>query len=283
MINHHTTERKKHTAELAFLPAFAARSINRCNLPAVILGGYTYQQYPAPLTIDGVFELHREFFQGLESIHCAEDRSHHFRQYMCSAFLLGKSEEAGFDPESRIHHQKLDYLRLLRGWMFDADGVEGAVMKRWVESRFGLQTLNHKGLLREHSGPVYEAFHADYVRGLYNSNALESQLDLLFSYCQYELQRQCPEKTHQTLYRAVNHINEHRVDDGSVGSSQLLLNNLNSFSSDRYLAETFGDVILEIAVPVSKLLYFPELLKGVLRGESEYIVLGGVYQATVIR
>ncbi len=267
----------------ASLPAFARGSLNRCNLPAVILGSHTYQQHPVALAIDGVAELHGEFFRGLKTLDSAELRALHFHQYMCAAFLLGKSEEAGLTPESCVvRRDKVDYLRLLRGWMFNPDGIEGAVLKRWVESRFGLLTLNHCGLLKDTNSSAYQHYHADYVRGLYNSNALEAQLDLLYSYCQYELQRRWPERTHWLLYRGVNHIDGYSKLGKRKGNQQfLLLNNLNSFSSDRELSDTFGDIILESHIPVSKLLYFPELLTDVLKGEQEFLVLGGVYQATV--
>jgi len=267
------------------LPLFARSSLNRCNLPATILGSHSYQQHPVPLSIDCVDVLHREFFEALQTIDDAELRTVHFRQYMCSAFLLGQSDEAGFTPENgAMRGDKLDYLRLLRGWMFDSDSIEGAVLKRWVESRFGLQTLNHHGILENSSSPAYVAYQADYVRGLYNTNALESQLDLLYSFCQYELQRRWPERTHWHLFRGVNHIAKHHKIKKLGGHQQLLLfNNLNSFSDDHYLAETFGDVILKAAIPSTKLLFFPDLLAGVLKGESEYLVVGGIYQSTIIR
>ena len=287
MMNFHTIQNKKRETPpdcSASLPAFARSSLNRCNLPAVILGSHTYQQHPLPLAIDGVDELHGNFFRGLDAIQTAEERALHFRQYMRAAFLLDHTDEAGFTPENcAIRHDKLDYQRLLRGWMFNPDGIEGAVMKRWVESRFGLLTLNHRGLLDGVNSAAYKHYQADYVRGLYNTNALESQLDLLYSYCQYELQRRWPERTHWLLYRGVNRIDEHNRLGGTADDQQLLLNNLNSFSCDRDLSDTFGDVILETRVPVTKLLYFPELLTGVLKGESEYMVIGGVYQVTIIR
>ena len=288
MTDFHTTQTKKretHSDYCASLPAFAASSLNRCNIPAVVLGCHTYQQHPVPLAIDGVAELHGDFFRALDAIQSADERAVHFRQYMCSAFLLDHIDEAGFSPENcAIRRDKADYLRLLRGWMFNPDGVEGAVIKRWVESRFGLLTLNHCGLLDGVSSAAYKSYHTDYVRGLYNTNALESQLDLLYSYCQYEQQRRWPERTHWLLYRGVNNIDEHnRLGDTADGQQLLLLNNLNSFSCDRDLSDTFGDIILETSVPVTKLLYFPELLSGVLKGESEYMVIGGVYQVTIIR
>lgn len=288
MTDYDITENKKRAKKGNYctsLPAFASSSLNRCNLPAVILGSYTYQQHPVPLAIDGVAELHKHFFRALDAVNSAAERAVHFRQYMRAAFLLGKSEEAGFVPgSSAIHREKADYLRLLRGWMFNSDGVEGAVMKRWVESRFGLLTLNHCGLLEDANSTAYQHYQADYARGLYNTNALEAQLDLLYSYCQYELQRRWPTRTHYLLYRGVNHINEHnKLAQLGHGQQLLLLNNLNSFSDDRDLSDTFGDVVLETYAPAAKLLYFPELLTGVLKGECEYLLLGGAYQVTISR
>ncbi|MYM64896.1 NAD(+)--dinitrogen-reductase ADP-D-ribosyltransferase [Pseudomaricurvus sp. HS19] len=280
------TQRNSGATEITHpvsLPLFARLSINRCNQPAVILGSRTFQQHPVPLCLDGVQELHSQLFRALEDIDEAEVRALHFRQYMSSAFLLGKSDEAGFDPANQgVRRDKADYLRLLRGWMFNADGVEAAVLKRWVESRFGLRALNHRGSLSDPNSETYERFEADFQRGLYNSNALESQLDLLYSYCQYELQRRWPDETHRTLYRGLNWLEDHYViEQPSADECVLLLNNLNSFSCDRDHASAFGDVILEATIPLCKLIYFPGLLPGVLQGESEYLVLGGVCAASM--
>ena len=266
------------------LPAAARSSLNRCNLPAVILGSHTYQQYPVPLFIDGVSELHNDFFKAISVIDEATERARHFRQYMCSAFLLGKSEQAGLcDETCVVRREKSDYQRLLRGWMFNPDGIEAAVLKRWVESRFGLNTLNHCGLITAENNQGYQHYHRDYVRGLYNSNALEAQLDLLYTYCQYECKRHFPTQTHLTLYRGINSLNKHnKLGTTAQAEPLLLLNNLSSFSCDREYADAFGDVIFEAQVPSTKLLYFPELLPGVLKGEGEYLVIGGVYQAKVV-
>jgi len=270
------------TTQYPELPTFAYHALNRCNLPAVILGSATYQQYPSALFIDCVGEFHRPLFDALASIAEASTRALHFKQYMKSAFLLDKTSQAGF-TKGAIRSDKLDYLRLLRGWMFNADGIEGAVLKRWVESRFGLATLNHHGPISAINNPLHARYQADYVQGLYNSNALESQLDLLYYYCQYELSRRWPKQQHLLLYRGINHIeNYHQVSVINHFKRFVLLNNLNSFSDDRYLTESFGDVILETHVPMTKLLYFPQLLTGVLQGENEYLVLGGIYPVTIV-
>lgn len=268
------------TSGEATLPAWARRSINRCNLPPVILGSLTFQQQPEPLLIDGVQALHRPFFTALDELEQPQERALHFRQYMCSAFLLNQVEAAGADPQhQRLKRHKADYLRLLRGWMFNADGVEAAVLKHWVESRFGLLPRNHRGSLKDTSGQAYAAYLAEVSRGLYNANALEAQLDLLYSFCQYELSRRFPAQVHWPLYRGVNRLEAHELLSRSeTGDCLLVLNNLNAFSSDRDTAGAFGDAILETQVPGPKLLYFPGLLPDILQGEQEHLVIGGVYQ-----
>jgi len=136
--------------QYATLPAYARRSINRCNLPAIILGSLTFQQSPAPLLIDGVWELHGELFRSLEPVQDAATRAEYFKDYMRASFLLDDPDQAGFDPDTQgVKRAKADYLRLLRGWMFNADSLEGAVLKYWVESRFGLIPRSHRGTLRD--------------------------------------------------------------------------------------------------------------------------------------
>ncbi len=267
-------------AQSTSLPPWARSSLNHCNLPAVILGSLTFQQYPSLLQIDGALELHRRFFQSLAAVTLPASRAILFMDYMRSGFLLDNLDAAGFEQgKTRFKRDKANYLRLLRGWMFDSDGIEGAVLKRWVESRFGLLPRSHRGALDDVQSPAYAAYVDAFRQGLYNANALEAQLDLLYSYCQYELQRQYPERTHLTLFRGVNQIEAHalRIDTESDGRV-LLLNNLNSFSDDPHHADAFGDHVFCARVPQVKLVYFPGLLPGVLQGEAEYLVLGGVYQ-----
>ncbi|MBA55079.1 MAG: NAD(+)--dinitrogen-reductase ADP-D-ribosyltransferase [Pseudomonadales bacterium] len=268
------------TSKPTTLPAYARSSINHCNLPAVILGGLTYQKHPVPLMIDGAMEFHRQLFRSLDEIDEASVRAVHFQDYMSSSFLLDHKDRAGFDAESqRVRRGKADYLRLLRGWMFDSDSIEGAVLKRWVESRFGLLTRNHRGPLRDFESSAYHAYQADFVRGLYNANALEAQLDLLYSYCQYELRRRFPGQQHWSLYRGINRLESYdEVQPLADNRMMVLLNNLNSFSSDREHACAFGDSVLTAQVPLPKLLYFYDLLPGILKVEREFLVIGGVYE-----
>jgi len=58
----------------------------------------------------------------------------------------------------------------------------------------------------------------------------------------------------------------------------ILLNNLSSFSIHRERAEEFGDHLLRVQVPISKVFFYNRMLPGMLKGEDEYVVIGGVYE-----
>ena len=59
------------------------------------------------------------------------------------------------------------------------------------------------------------------------------------------------------------------------------LNNLVSFSLSEEDASCFGDWVMEVQVPTSKVLVYPDLLPGqVLQGEQEVLALGGDYEVT---
>lgn len=116
-------------------------------------------------------------------------------------------------------------------------------------------------------------------RGLYNTNALEAQLDLLYAYGQYEQRRQQPAVTHLNLYRGFNRFS----DDQVLAKPErrrwiVLLNNLSSFSVRRERAEEFGDHLLRAQVPLTKVFFYNRMLPGMLKGEDEYVVVGGIYE-----
>ena len=80
-----------------------------------------------------------------------------------------------------------------------------------------------------------------------------------------------------TLYRGVNRIADHEVlEKGKGGRQVILLNNLGSFTCSRERACEFGDYILSVEVPLTKIFFHCGLLPGVLRGEDEFLVIGGV-------
>ncbi len=156
---------------------------------------------------------------------------------------------------------------MLRGWGFDSSGREGAVLKGWVESRFGLAVQYHQG-----------NFAFDRCKGLYGTNALESQLDLVYTYCQYELALSHSQQSHLTLYRGVNALDEYRVLERDGKRAVVLMNNVSSFTHSRERADEFGDYVIEARVPLVKVLAYYDLLPKLLRGEGEFLVVGGVYK-----
>lgn len=264
------------------LPTSAHLPINRCNLPPVILGSLSFQQHPTALTIDGIHELHKDFFKTLNNIRTHKQRADYFMDYMTVHFRMHNLEDAGLMTGDTGKRTNADYLRMLRGWLFDADSQEAAVLKSWVESRFGLLPRYHKGELTDYSGKNCQLYLHERSRGLYATNALEAQIDLLYSYCQYELAREYSENQHLQLYRGVNRVDSYEILN-RIDRNQaiVLLNNLNSFTRNRDRAGEFGDYILEADVPWQKILFYSRLLPGVLSGEEEMLVIGGVYKVNI--
>ncbi len=266
------------------LPHLARQPINRCNLPADILGGLTYQRHPMPLQIDGVAELYKPLWALLDDIAEAGERAERFAGYLEKHFRLKQPEDAGLVAGQSGRRSKTNYLRVVRGWAFDSESREAAVLKGWVESRFGLCPRHHGQPLREPGSAAWQRYVEIRAQGLRGTNALESQLDLLYGYSQYELARQFPQRTHLRLYRGVNRLAEHEtIQDHPQGEKVLLLNNINSFSRSRERAGEFGDDLLAIDVPLPKLAFFSQLLPGMLRGEDEYVVIGGLYRVRLAR
>jgi NAD+--dinitrogen-reductase ADP-D-ribosyltransferase len=262
------------------LPREARLPINRCNLPAVVLGGLTYQQHPSPLLLDGVAELHADLFRRLRAAPVAA-RAEVFRDYLTVHFQLEWPEQMGFTGQKKSR-TKANYARMIRGWSFDSDSREGAVLKGWVESRFGLTPRFHGQPLRDPNGEAYARYLEMRSQGLYGTNALEAQLDLVYSFCQLELALRHPSARHVTLYRGVNRMADHEVlARGGQGSHVILLNNISSFTHSRERACEFGDYILAVEVPLTKIFFHCGLLPGVLQGEDEFLVVGGAVDVTL--
>jgi NAD+--dinitrogen-reductase ADP-D-ribosyltransferase len=264
----------------ATLPREARLPINRCNLPAVVLGGLTFQQHPTELLLDGVAELHRNLFQRLEAA-APEARPEVFRDYMTVHFQLEWPEEMGFTGH-RKSRAKANYIKMIRGWSFDSDSREGAVLKGWVESRFGLMPRYHGQPLRDPAGDAYWRYLEMRSQGLYGTSAhrgaARSGLYLL------------PVRTGAAIRaRGMSRSTAASIacptmkcwQKRSGGHHILLLNNLNSFTCSRERAGEFGDYILAVDIPLTKIFFHCGLLPGVLQGEDEFLVVGGVVDVTL--
>lgn len=256
-------------------PRHALIPINRCNLPARVLASIDFQLSPIPLRIDGVDALYGDLTRLLSDAETQEARQRCFHDYMTLRFRLPAEDLPDSPLEEPQLRPKAHYSRLLRGWFFDADSREGAVWKGWVESRFGLLTRYHKVPIPGPESDAYDRFMEERVRGIYNTNALETQLDLLYTYAQFELQRRYPDRTHLTLYRG----SRGSLYDSYAGRPVKLFNNISSFSLDPEEALRFGNRVLKVEVPLVKIICFESLLPGQLHGEREFMVLGGLFLA----
>ena len=196
-----------------------------------------------------------------------------FMEHMRVAFELDQEQQAG-QPKSF----GISYLRMLRGWLFDANRPEGAVMKGWAESRFGLRPLFHKEPINSLNDDAYYIYLMEKMSPRFNNNAIFSQFDILYEYCQYFLERFAPVKGKKILYRAINLQNDDaRIIKRLSKRDWIVRNNcLTSYSACRERASEFGDVVLEVEVPYQKIFCCPEILPGTFPTyEHEAIVLGG--------
>ena len=255
--------------------------LNRCNLPPWIIASCEFQERPQPLEIDGARATDRRLFAQLEATSDPEQRGQIFHDYLSVKFRLHEWDQYEASARASLRHS---YVRFLAGWGVDSNGHAGAVLKAWVESRFGLRATYHHGVLANDRTAV-ERYAIDRMKGASQTMGLSMQFDLLYTFCQDELRRRHPGCEHLTLYRGTHDPEEYALREGSVAGAPLVrLNNLSSFSSDRETAWEFGSSVWEVRVPLSKIVFFSGLLpKHLLEGESEYLVLGGEYRVRPLR
>lgn len=256
------------------------QSTNLVGLPAGLIASVAFNDHPQHLRIAGSHETHRGLFRLLEESSGPADAEEKFRRYMDIVFGLKPSEyEIRHAGERRF---RPSYLKLIEGWGFDSNSPQGAVLKGWVESRFGLVPTYHKAPLERFPSPAWVDYLQEKFSSRFHGNSIHAQLDLLFEYCQWSIRRfGLPARDFVTLWRGVNRHDEQMVVGGSLRSGECVvrMNNLVSFTISRERADEFGDWILEVRVPAVKLLYFPGLLSTtVLAGEGEVLALGGYYR-----
>jgi NAD+--dinitrogen-reductase ADP-D-ribosyltransferase len=208
---------------------------------------------------DGLFEL-------LDGLDDPADRVAAFTEYMPFRFQ--------FDPTAG--EPPAYYLRLLRSWSTDSNRRSGAVLKSWVESRFGLRATYHGGVLAEDPA-ARERYDRDRRTG---AQGVAVQLDLVYAFCQYELARRRPGERWMTLYRGTHDPEEYAVRSEGAGDGSLVeLNSLSSFTSDREVAWEFGSSVWEVRIPHAKILFFGGMLpRHFPESEAEHLVLGGAYR-----
>src|ERR1039457_7513180 len=164
-------------------------SFNHCNLPPWVIASRHFNENPQSLEIQGVKDGNRFLFEKLVCIASPEERALIFNDFMSVKFQLHHWQDQTDTARKSI---KNSYLRFLRGWMMDSNSIEGAVLKGWVESRIGIPPRYHRICIPSIHCEEYMAFAVDRTKGSARTNAINSQLDILYEYCQYELARKFP-------------------------------------------------------------------------------------------
>ncbi len=257
-------------------------SFNLCNLPPWAIASRHFNRHPQRLEIQGVRRANRRLFAHLDELADPVGRGGYFHDYMDVTFQL--HQWAGEATVSARKSLKNSYLRFLRGWMFDANSREGAVLKGWVESRFGLPPTFHRETIHDIHGEAYFRYLVDRMQGSARTSAINNQLDVLYEFVQYELARRYPSRHQFTLYRGINDFDEHLILE-ELGRRRYLLrlNNLNSFTDDFERAWEFGSKVLRAEVPLAKVVFRGDLLPtSLLHGEGELLVIGGEYEIDVL-
>jgi len=259
-------------------PSALPTSLNHCNVPPWALAAQEFQANPRLLELGDVHVTDRRLWARLASINDAALRGRVFHDYISVKFRLHDWPDQTPTAQACLRHS---YVRFLRNWGADSNGHAGAVLKAWVESRFGLRATYHCGSLA--TDPVArERYDQDRMKASAKTMGLSQQLDLLYTFCQDELLRRHPDERWLTLYRGTHDPAEYRVrHETETGAGKLQLvefNNLSSFTFDREVAWEFGSSVWEVRVPFAKIFCFTSLLPPeFLQGESEYLVLGGEY------
>ncbi|MDE2371655.1 MAG: NAD(+)--dinitrogen-reductase ADP-D-ribosyltransferase [Burkholderiales bacterium] len=264
---------------------------NLVGLPTPLLASIAFNAHPQPLHIGGARESAVGLFALLDRCGSADEAREVFAHYMKLAFGLAKPQprvvanaaQADAAPACAAEQRRwrTSYLKLLQGWGMDANGAAGAVLKSWVESRFGLVPTFHKSALARYPSPAWIAYLEEKTSSRYHSNNVFQQLDLLYEFCQWMLARfqLLGPAPRLTMWRGSTRCEE-QITAGSLRRRRctMRLNNLVSFSLSPAEAGCFGDWVLQAQVPLCKVLFLPGLVdRKLLQGEAEVLAIGGDY------
>jgi len=254
-------------------------STSMVGIPPRILASSAFNRSLCRLTIHGTRETHPGLFQLLGRCTTQAEAAAAFAHYMTQHFGLGPPAPEDGAAESR--RAATSYLELLRGWGGDSNNAKAAVLKGWVESRFGIVPVFHKEPLAGFPSEAWARYLSEKTDIRFHNNCIHQQLDLLYEYGQWSIRHfKSPGPRFVRLWRGTNDFEGQRVGERIAGRLvEVRLNNLVSFSCSQERAEEFGDWVLETEIPTVKLLFFPGLLDDrALNSEGEFLVIGGRYK-----
>ncbi|MGZ0076636.1 NAD(+)--dinitrogen-reductase ADP-D-ribosyltransferase [Methylomonas sp. YC3] len=261
-----------------------SHSTNLIGMATACVASHLFNDYPKPLHIAGTRESAPGLFEQLAGQTTLAECGRIFQDYMCVVFGFETEQRLRDDAEGRRRYRN-SYLRLIQDWGLDSNNAQGAVLKGWVESRFGLFPNYHKHQLNSFVSKDWITYIEEKMNSRYHNNCIYMQLDLLYEFCQWVIERfQVPAATHKILYRGVNALDDWVVTEQDKQHKIVRFNSIVSFTDRSTIASEFGGYVLEVAVPMVKLVFFNDLLPHhALRGEAEYLVIGGDYRVKVLR
>ena len=190
-------------------------SSNLVGVPSGLIASASFNEFPIPLHIRGTREAHAVLFEKLQKSESTDEAGHCFLEYMSDMFGHGKRRARRFHAS---------FLQVLDDWGFDSNGQAGAVLKGWVESRFGLFPTFHKKPIRRFNSPEWITYVEEKMSSRFDNNEILIQFDLLYEFCQWAMLRFSGKK-HLVLYRGTN---GDLVRDSRTATVQL--NSLTSFT-----------------------------------------------------
>lgn len=255
---------------------------NLCDLPAWYIGSLAFNENPQRFELQTVAHSAQDLFRYLDVFPDPEGRTEAFNAYVSAKFHLDELNRE--HTQSAKRSLRNTYVRYLRGWGVDSNSIEGAVLKAWVESRIGLRPTYHKGRVPADSPEAQLAFAIDRMKGMAGSNAIHSQLDLVYAYCQYELERAHPGQRWLELFRGTHDPDDYQTLEVISPRERIVrLNNISSFTPDAERAFEFGSTVWGTRVPLVKVFFYSQLFpQSILKGEDELLVIGGIYRVKTV-
>jgi NAD+--dinitrogen-reductase ADP-D-ribosyltransferase len=146
-------------------------TLNRCNLPPWVIASRHFDERPQDIELQGVREENRFLFDLLATLDDPDERARRFDAWMDVRFQLHQWREQATSLARRSLRN--GYLRYLRGWGHDSSGVEGAVLKAWVESRMGIPPTFHRVPIDGPDGAAHARYSRDRMLGSARTSAIK--------------------------------------------------------------------------------------------------------------
>ena len=124
---------------------------------------------PRRLRISGVYEMNAPMFEMLDLAETPAEAGHAFSVYMNAMFGVDAEQKERRAGRARF---RSSFLRLIKGWGYDSNGPEGAVLKGCVESRFGILPTFHKQRIVRFSSGAWTNYVEEKMSSRFHGNSI---------------------------------------------------------------------------------------------------------------